>query len=44
MEGAGQTGAALIEDVDLICFTGSVETGRLVLKLQREILSLLFWN
>ena len=30
VEGAGQTGAALIEDVDLICFTGSVETGRIV--------------
>ncbi|WP_353928907.1 aldehyde dehydrogenase family protein [Okeanomitos corallinicola TIOX110] len=30
VEGAGQTGAALIEDVDLICFTGSVETGRFV--------------
>ena len=30
VEGGAQTGAALIEDVDLICFTGSVETGRLV--------------
>ncbi|MGB3419745.1 MAG: aldehyde dehydrogenase family protein [Dolichospermum sp.] len=30
VEGGSQTGAALIEDVDLICFTGSVETGRLV--------------
>ncbi|MDB9486287.1 aldehyde dehydrogenase family protein [Dolichospermum circinale CS-537/01] len=30
LEGGSQTGAALIEDVDLICFTGSVETGRLV--------------
>jgi acyl-CoA reductase-like NAD-dependent aldehyde dehydrogenase len=30
VEGAGQTGADLVEDVDLICFTGSVETGRLV--------------
>ena len=30
VEGAGQTGADLIEDVDLICFTGSVETGRLI--------------
>jgi acyl-CoA reductase-like NAD-dependent aldehyde dehydrogenase len=30
VEGAGQTGAALIEEVDLICFTGSVETGRVV--------------
>jgi acyl-CoA reductase-like NAD-dependent aldehyde dehydrogenase len=30
VEGAGQTGAALIEDVDLVCFTGSVEVGRVV--------------
>jgi acyl-CoA reductase-like NAD-dependent aldehyde dehydrogenase len=30
VEGAGQTGSALIEEVDLICFTGSVETGRIV--------------
>jgi acyl-CoA reductase-like NAD-dependent aldehyde dehydrogenase len=30
VEGAGQTGADLIEYVDLICFTGSVETGRRV--------------
>ncbi|HLO87884.1 MAG TPA: aldehyde dehydrogenase family protein [Nostocaceae cyanobacterium] len=30
VEGAGQTGADLIENVDLICFTGSVETGRRV--------------
>ncbi|MGM3307591.1 aldehyde dehydrogenase family protein [Anabaena sp. WFMT] len=30
VEGAGQTGAALIEEVDLVCFTGSVETGRLI--------------
>lgn len=30
VEGAGQTGAALIENVDLVCFTGSVETGRKV--------------
>ncbi|MBD2387045.1 aldehyde dehydrogenase family protein [Cylindrospermum sp. FACHB-282] len=30
VEGAGQTGAALIENVDLVCFTGSVETGRRV--------------
>ncbi|WP_071191048.1 aldehyde dehydrogenase family protein [Trichormus sp. NMC-1] len=30
VEGAGQIGAALIEEVDLICFTGSVETGRVV--------------
>ena len=28
--GAGETGAALIEQVDLICFTGSVATGRTV--------------
>jgi acyl-CoA reductase-like NAD-dependent aldehyde dehydrogenase len=30
VEGAGQTGADLIEYVDLVCFTGSVETGRQV--------------
>ncbi|MBD1846560.1 aldehyde dehydrogenase family protein [Cyanobacteria bacterium FACHB-63] len=30
VEGAGDTGAALIEQVDLICFTGSVKTGRQV--------------
>jgi succinate-semialdehyde dehydrogenase / glutarate-semialdehyde dehydrogenase len=30
VEGAAQTGADLIEDVDLICFTGSVETGRFI--------------
>ncbi len=30
IEGAGDTGAALIEQVDLICFTGSVMTGRKV--------------
>ncbi|MBD2436921.1 aldehyde dehydrogenase family protein [Nostoc sp. FACHB-110] len=30
IEGAGETGAALIENVDLICFTGSVATGRKV--------------
>ncbi|MEO3705487.1 aldehyde dehydrogenase family protein [Trichormus azollae] len=30
VEGAGQTGAALIEDVDLVCFTGSVQMGRVV--------------
>lgn len=30
VEGAGQTGAGLIENVDLICFTGSVETGHRV--------------
>lgn len=30
IEGAGDTGAALIEFVDLVCFTGSVATGRKV--------------
>jgi succinate-semialdehyde dehydrogenase/glutarate-semialdehyde dehydrogenase len=30
LSGAGETGAALIEQVDAICFTGSVKTGRLV--------------
>ncbi|MGA7954304.1 MAG: aldehyde dehydrogenase family protein [Gloeobacterales cyanobacterium] len=30
VEGGGETGAALIEYVDLICFTGSVATGRKV--------------
>ncbi|MBD1913854.1 MULTISPECIES: aldehyde dehydrogenase family protein [unclassified Leptolyngbya] len=30
IEGAGETGADLIEQVDLICFTGSVATGRKV--------------
>lgn len=30
VEGAGETGAALVQLVDLVCFTGSVETGRLV--------------
>ncbi|MDZ8183823.1 MAG: aldehyde dehydrogenase family protein [Nostoc sp. ChiSLP02] len=30
VEGAGETGANLIENVDLICFTGSVATGRKV--------------
>jgi succinate-semialdehyde dehydrogenase/glutarate-semialdehyde dehydrogenase len=30
IEGAGETGAELIEYVDLICFTGSVATGRQV--------------
>lgn len=30
IEGAGETGAALIECVDLVCFTGSVATGRKV--------------
>ncbi|MBD2130504.1 aldehyde dehydrogenase family protein [Microcoleus sp. ZQ-A2] len=30
VEGAGDTGAALIESVDLVCFTGSVATGRKV--------------
>jgi acyl-CoA reductase-like NAD-dependent aldehyde dehydrogenase len=30
VEGGGETGAALIEQVDLVCFTGSVATGRKV--------------
>lgn len=30
VEGAGETGAALIEFVDLVCFTGGVKTGRQV--------------
>ena len=30
IEGAGETGAALIDCVDLVCFTGSVATGRKV--------------
>ncbi|AFY49214.1 NAD-dependent aldehyde dehydrogenase [Nostoc sp. PCC 7524] len=30
LEGAGETGAALIDYVDVICFTGSVVTGRKV--------------
>lgn len=30
IEGAGETGAALIDTVDLICFTGSVATGKTV--------------
>ena len=30
VEGGGETGAALIEYVDLVCFTGSVATGRKV--------------
>lgn len=30
IEGAGETGAALIELVDLVCFTGSVATGKKV--------------
>jgi succinate-semialdehyde dehydrogenase / glutarate-semialdehyde dehydrogenase len=30
IEGGGETGAALIEQVDLVCFTGSVVTGRKV--------------
>lgn len=28
--GAGETGAALIDNVDLVCFTGSVATGKVV--------------
>ncbi|MDJ0554059.1 MAG: aldehyde dehydrogenase family protein [Microcoleaceae cyanobacterium MO_207.B10] len=31
IEGAGETGAALIEYIDFICFTGSVATGQKVL-------------
>ncbi|MEH1805635.1 aldehyde dehydrogenase family protein [Nostoc sp.] len=30
VEGAGETGSVLIENVDLVCFTGSVATGRKV--------------
>lgn len=30
VEGAGETGAALIENVDVVCFTGSVAIGRQV--------------
>ncbi|KAF3890686.1 MULTISPECIES: aldehyde dehydrogenase family protein [Nostocales] len=30
VEGAAETGSALIENVDLVCFTGGVETGRKV--------------
>ncbi|GAA6623756.1 aldehyde dehydrogenase family protein [Scytonema sp. NUACC26] len=30
VEGAAETGAAVIENVDLVCFTGGVETGRKV--------------
>jgi acyl-CoA reductase-like NAD-dependent aldehyde dehydrogenase len=30
VEGAGDTGAALVESVDLVCFTGSVATGQKV--------------
>ncbi|MCC5663221.1 aldehyde dehydrogenase family protein [Nostoc sp. CHAB 5784] len=30
VEGAGETGSALIDNVDLVCFTGSVATGRKV--------------
>ena len=30
VQGAGETGAALIENADAICFTGSVKTGKLV--------------
>ena len=30
VEGAGETGSILIENVDLVCFTGSVATGRKV--------------
>ncbi|MEL6164818.1 MAG: aldehyde dehydrogenase family protein [Cyanobacteria bacterium J06628_3] len=30
IEGDGKTGAALVDNVDLVCFTGSVETGQQV--------------
>ncbi|MBF2009228.1 MAG: aldehyde dehydrogenase family protein [Chlorogloeopsis fritschii C42_A2020_084] len=30
VEGGGETGAAIVENVDLVCFTGSVATGRKV--------------
>ena len=30
VEGDGKTGAALVDNVDLVCFTGSVETGQQV--------------
>jgi acyl-CoA reductase-like NAD-dependent aldehyde dehydrogenase len=30
VEGAGETGAALIDNVDLVCFTGSIATGKKV--------------
>ncbi|MEA5464699.1 aldehyde dehydrogenase family protein [Leptothoe sp. PORK10 BA2] len=30
LEGAGETGAALIDQVDVVCFTGSVATGKTV--------------
>lgn len=30
VEGDGRTGAALVDNVDLVCFTGSVETGQQV--------------
>ncbi|MCS6805844.1 MAG: aldehyde dehydrogenase family protein [Acidobacteriota bacterium] len=30
VQGAGETGAALIQLIDLVCFTGSVETGHIV--------------
>jgi acyl-CoA reductase-like NAD-dependent aldehyde dehydrogenase len=36
IEGAGQTGADLIDNVDLICFTGSVETGQKVAEAAAE--------
>lgn len=30
VDGAGETGAALVDNVDMVCFTGSVATGRKV--------------
>ncbi|MBD2136242.1 aldehyde dehydrogenase family protein [Anabaena sp. FACHB-1237] len=36
VEGSGQTGTNLIEDVDLICFTGSLDTGRLVTEIAAQ--------
>lgn len=36
VEGAGETGAEIINNVDLVCFTGSVETGRKVYRAAAE--------
>lgn len=36
VEGAGQTGTNLVEEVDLICFTGSLDTGRLVAEIAAQ--------
>ncbi|TAE32878.1 MAG: aldehyde dehydrogenase family protein [Cytophagales bacterium] len=36
LEGAGETGAALVESCDLICFTGSTATGKRVYKQASE--------